>query len=112
MNRREFVALSTGTAMAWPLPAGAQQPAKPVIGFLSSRSPGEAAVHTAAFRRGLGETGYVEDQNVVLAFRWAEGRYDRLPALASELVDLSVSVIMAGGGSPSALAAKAATSSI
>jgi putative ABC transport system substrate-binding protein len=112
MNRREFVALSTGTALAWPLPAGAQQPARPVIGFLSSRSPGEAAVHTAAFRRGLAETGYVEDQNVVLAFRWAEGRYNRLPALAGELVDLRVSIIMAGGGSPSALAAKAATSSI
>jgi putative tryptophan/tyrosine transport system substrate-binding protein len=112
MNRREFIALSSGTALSWPLAAGAQQPAKPVVGFLSSRSPEEAAVHTAAFRRGLSETGFVEDQNVVLVFRWAEGRYERLPAFAAELVGMHVSIIMSGGGSPSALAAKAATPSI
>ena len=112
MNRREFIALSTGTALSWPLAAGAQQPAKPVVGFLSSRSPEEAAVHTAAFRSGLSETGFVEDQNVVLVFRWAEGRYERLPAFAAELVGMHVSIIMSGGGSPSALAAKATTPSI
>ena len=84
----------------------------PIIGFLSSRSSEEAAVHTAAFRRGLSETGLVEGQNVAIVFRWAEGHYERLPALANELVELGVSVIMAVGGAPSALAAKAATATI
>jgi putative ABC transport system substrate-binding protein len=84
----------------------------PVVGFLSSRSPGESDGVVGAFRQGLGEAGFVEGQNVVIAFRWAEGRYDRLPALAAELVDLRVAVILAAGGSPSALAAKAATSTV
>ena len=83
-----------------------------MIGFLSSRSPGESTGVVAAFRQGLREAGFVEGQNVVIAFRWAEGRYDRLPALAAELVDLRVAVLFAAGGPPSALAAKAATSTI
>jgi len=112
MERRTFITLLAGVAASRPVAVGAQQPAMPVVGFLSSRSPEEAAVHTAAFRRGLGEAGLVEGQNVTIMFRWAEGRYERLSALAKELVDLRVPVIMSGGGSPSALAAKAATSTI
>ena len=112
MERRTFITLLAGVAASRPTTLVAQQPAMPVIGFLSSRSSEEAAVHTAAFRRGLGETGLVEGQNVAIVFRWAEGRYERLPALAKELVDLGVSVVMSGGGAPSALAAKAVTSTI
>ena len=84
----------------------------PVIGFLSSRSPGDSAGAVAAFRQGLGASGFVEGQNVVIAFRWAEGHYDRLPVLAAELVDLRVAALFAAGGPPSALAAKAATRTI
>ena len=112
MERRTFITLLAGVAASGPVAVGAQQPAMPVVGFLSSRSSEEAAVNTAAFRRGLSETGLVEGQNVAIVFRWAEGHYERLPALAEELVDLRVSVVMSGGGSPSALAAKAATSTI
>jgi putative tryptophan/tyrosine transport system substrate-binding protein len=111
MRRRDFITLLGGAA-ASPLVARAQQAPVPVVGFLSSRSPEEAAVHTAAFRRGLTEAGFVDGQNVAIAFRWAEGRYERLPALAKELVDLRVSVILAGGGELSARAAKDATASI
>jgi putative ABC transport system substrate-binding protein len=109
MKRREFLTLIGGAVAARPRAARAQQAAMPTVGFLSSRSPEEAAVHTAAFRQGLRETGFVEGQNIAIAFRWAEGNYDRLPTLAKELVDLRVSTIMAGGGSPTALAAKTAT---
>jgi putative ABC transport system substrate-binding protein len=84
----------------------------PVIGFLSSRSPGESAGVVAAFREGLREIGFIEGQNLTIAFRWAEGRYDRLPALAAELTGLRVALLFAAGGPPSALAAKAATSTI
>jgi putative ABC transport system substrate-binding protein len=84
----------------------------PVIGFLSSRSPGESAGVVAAFRHGLRETGFAEGQNLAIAFRWAEGRYDRLPALAAELVSLRVALLFAAGGPPSAFAAKVATSTI
>jgi putative tryptophan/tyrosine transport system substrate-binding protein len=112
MQRRDFIKLLAGVAASRPVAVGAQQPAMPIVAFLSSRSSEEAAVHTAAFRRGLGETGLVEGQNVAIVFRWAEGHYERLPALAKELVDLRVSVVMSGGGSPSAQAAKAATSTI
>jgi putative tryptophan/tyrosine transport system substrate-binding protein len=111
MKRRAFIA-GLGSAAAWPVVARAQQPTTPVIGFLSSRSPGESTDVVAAFQQGLREAGFVEGQNLSIAFRWADGRYDRLPALAANLVDLRVSVIFAAGGQPSALAAKAAASAI
>jgi putative tryptophan/tyrosine transport system substrate-binding protein len=111
VNRRSFITLLGGAA-AWPHVARAQQPMMPVIGFLSSRSPGESAHLVEAFRRGLSESGFVEGRNMVIAFRWAEGRYDRLPALAAELVASRASVIVAAGGPPPTLAAKAATTSI
>jgi putative tryptophan/tyrosine transport system substrate-binding protein len=90
----------------------AQQTAMPVVGFLSSRSPAESSSLVESFRKGLRQIGLVEGQNAAITFRWAEGRYERLPALASELVDLPVAVLFAAGGSPTALAAKAATSTI
>jgi putative ABC transport system substrate-binding protein len=110
IRRREFITLLGGAA-AWPLAARAQQP-MPVIGFLSSRSPAESEGVVAAFRKGLRETGFVEGQNLAIAFRWAEGQYDRLPALAAELVSLRLALLFAAGGPPSAFAAKAATSTI
>jgi putative ABC transport system substrate-binding protein len=112
MRRREFITLVGGGAAAWPLAARAQQRSMSTIGFVSSRAPGESAGVVAAFRRGLSEAGFVEDQNLTIAFRWAEGHYDRLPALAAELVNLRVAVLFAAGGPPSALAAKEATSTI
>jgi putative tryptophan/tyrosine transport system substrate-binding protein len=111
VKRRELMLL-LGVAMIAAPALRAQQKAMPVIGFLSSVSPGPLAASVAEFRQGLSETGYVEGQNVAIEYRWAEGRYDRLPALAADLVGRKVDVIVASGGSPSALAAKSETSVI
>ena len=110
-TRREFMTLLGGAA-AWPGVARAQQPALPVIGFMNTASPGPFANLVAAFRRGLEETGYVEGRNVMVEYRWAEGRYDRLSAFAAELVGRPVTVLVATGGEPAILAAKSATTSI
>jgi putative ABC transport system substrate-binding protein len=111
MRRREFITLLGGVAATWPLAAHSEQHPMPVIGFLSSRSPADSAGVLAAFRQGLSEAGFVEGQNVTIAFGWAEGHYDRLHALAQELVELRVAVLFTAGGPPSAFAAKAAIGS-
>src|SRR5713101_86255 len=112
MKRRDLLTLAAGVPLVWSLAARAQQKAMPLIGFLSSQSPGASALLVAAFHQGLSETGYIEGQNVAIEYRWAEGHYDRLPALAADLVGRKVDVIAAMGGNPSPLAAKSKTSTI
>ena len=112
MRRRDFIIFLAGGLTTRPLAAQAQQKAMPVIGFLSSLSPGPSAPFTAAFLQGLGETGYVDGKNVAIEYRWAEENYDRLPALAADLVGRRVDVIVTVGGGVVALAAKNATSTI
>lgn len=112
MRRRELITLLGSATVAWSFPVRAQQQTMPVIGFLTGASPGSYAPNLAAFRQGLSETGYVEGQNVAIEYRWAEGSYDRLPALAADLVARKVDVIVASGGITPAQAAKSATSTI
>ena len=112
MRRRDFIIFPGSTAAMWSLRAHAQQSAMPVIGYLGAQSPAAFASRVRAFRQGLGETGYAEGRNVAIEFRWAEGQHHRLSALAADLVGRQVTVIVAPGGAPAALAAKSATTTI
>ena len=112
MRRRDFITVLAVAAVAWPSLALGQQSTIPTVGFLSTRSPDESAHQLAAYHRGLAETGYVEGQNVKVEYRWAMGQYDLLASLATDLIKQSVAVLVAVGGDPSAMAAKAATTTI
>jgi len=111
MKRREFVSLF-GAAVTWPLAARAQQPTLPIVGFLNAASPDQFAHVARAFRLGLNETGYVEERDVTIKYRWAEGQYNRLPALAADLIRRRVNVIATGSNIVAATAAKTATQTI
>src|SRR5262245_23538352 len=112
MRRRELITLLSGAAVAWPLAARAQQPPIPVIGFLNNTTPETYAPFLAAFRRGLGQVGYIEGQNVAIEYRWGRNQHERLPDFAKELVQRAVTVIVACGGDQAVRAARAATSTI
>jgi putative ABC transport system substrate-binding protein len=113
MRRREFITLIGGAAVEWPLAGRAQQSSMPVVGVLSAEWPNVVtADRLRVFREGLNDTGYFEGRNVIIEYRWAEGRYDRLPALAAELVRLPVNVIVCAGSTPAAIAAQAASTTV
>jgi putative ABC transport system substrate-binding protein len=112
MRRREFMSLLSGAGVAWPFAARAQQPAMPVVGFLSGQSAAPFTSYVAAFHRGLEQTGYVEGRNVAIEYRWVEGQYDRARALADDLVRRKVTVLVVGGATAVVLTAKAATMDI
>jgi putative ABC transport system substrate-binding protein len=112
VRRREFIALLGGAVVAWPMAARAQQPTTPVVGFLSGRSLASDADLVAVFRRALGESGFVEGQNVAIEFRWADGRLDQLPALAAELIERKVTVLFAGASESLSSALRVAAASV